>query len=413
VRSRAETQWGGRTRLRENALDWGDYRFSAHDGTDGTLLFRAGFDSNLDPDAASAATNLSVRLPLPSRAFRAAVEKRRTASAFQSVWDAVIDPAAGAVDRSPLALKPRVDTVFSYGTPDSKVDIAILGDGYITSEYPKFAEDARRAMNYLFSVQPFAGRMRDFNVRTVFVPSAESGATDAYLGVRRNTVFRCAYGSGKAERTLAVHDHHALCEAASAVPYDFVLVLINARRYGGSAYFGGPAVVAIDSATAKYLVVHEFAHVIGGLADEYYIPEPGGPVYSGNIEPWNPNVTLAREGAKWARLATDARLVPQPWNKTEYERYFGAYVARYMKLRAAHASEEAVEKFMRTEADKQAALLAKNGDAHAAGLFEGANGYAKGVFRSGVNCIMFSLQSEYFCPACTFAIERMIDEHVR
>ena len=47
------------------------------------------------------------------------------------------------------------------------------------------------------------------------------------------------------------------------------------------------------------------------------------------------------------------------------------------------------------------------------GIFEGANGYAKGVFRSEVDCIMFSLQTDYFCAACSAAIERMIDEHCR
>ena len=110
---------------------------------------------------------------------------------------------------------------------------------------------------------------------------------------------RSTYGSGAAERSLSVEDHHALREVASAAAYDFLLVLANSRRYGGSAHFGGPAVTAIDSAAAKYLVVHEFAHVIGGLADEYYIPESGGPAYSGNVEPWNPNVTITPASAKW------------------------------------------------------------------------------------------------------------------
>ena len=49
----------------------------------------------------------------------------------------------------------------------------------------------------------------------------------------------------------------------------------------------------------------------------------------------------------------------------------------------------------------------------AVGAFEGANGYAKGMFRSEVNCIMFSLQTDYFCAACTSAIERMIAWHAR
>jgi hypothetical protein len=66
---------------------------------------------------------------------------------------------------------------------------------------------------------------------------------------------------------------------------------------------------------------------------------------------------------------------------------------------------------MQEESLRQAALLAKSGELRRVGLFEGGNGYAKGVFRSEVSCIMYSLQSDYFCHACSSAIERMIDHH--
>src|SRR6185436_11297737 len=148
---------------------------------------------------------------------------------------------------------------------------------------------------------------RDFNVRTVFVPSAESGVTEPYLGLTRNTAFRCAYGSAGSERTLAAGDNRTIREAASAAPYDFLLVIANSRRYGGSACFGGPAVVAIDSAAARYLVVHEFAHAMAGLADEYYLSAGDGPAYRGNIEPWQPNVTISPERGKWRNLLSAPR----------------------------------------------------------------------------------------------------------
>jgi hypothetical protein len=229
--------------------------------------------------------------------------------------------------------------------------------------------------------------------------------TDPYLRLVRKTAFRCAYGSGAAERTLSVGDEYALREAASAAPYDFLLVLVNARRYGGSAYFGGPAVVSIDSAAARYLVIHEFAHVLAGLADEYYIPAGAGPAYAGNIEPWNPNVTLSARKAKWPLADSQ----PAQWNKAEYDRYFEGYVRRYVALRNGRAKESAVEKFMQDEKQRQAALLAKN--PRRVGLFEGADGYVKGVFRSEADCIMYSLQSERFCSACETALNRAIDEH--
>jgi hypothetical protein len=410
VRARTESKWPGRKPRLAEALDWGDYRLSVYDAA-GLLLFRTGFDSHLDPGAASAATTLSMRLPMPTKPVQVTIEKRRAASVFQTVWQHALDPADTDIDRSKAALTPRVDTILANGPSGSKVDIAIVSEGYRSSEYAKFVADAKRATAYLFSVQPFAARMHDFNVHALFVPGGESGATDRYLGIRKDTAFRTAYGGGEAERTLAVGDTHTLYEAASVVSHDFLLVIVNARRYGGSAYFGGPAVVAIDSAAAKYLVLHEFAHVIGGLADEYYIPAGDGPAYRGNVEPWHPNVTIAPDAAKWRALLSPGEGEPRSWNKAEYDQYFANYVKRYSRLRASNADEAVVEKFMTVESARQAALLAKNTAPRRIGVFEGANGYAKRMFRSEVNCIMFSLQTEYFCAACTSAIERMIAEH--
>ena len=406
VRLRAETHAPRAFSNPAQRLDWGDYRLSLYDAADGTLLFRDGFDSSLDPAARAASTELSVRVPMPKRTARAVIERRRVEAVFQEVWRVAIDPADDAIDRSPATLSTRADAIVSNGPPQSKVDLAIVGDGYTNAEYPKFLADVKRAADALFSVEPFAKRAREFNLRSVFTPSAESGITDPYLSVRKNTALRCAYDGGERERTLAVHDHYALREVASAVPYDFLLVLANSRRYGGSAYFGGPAVVSIDSAASRYLVLHELAHVIGGLAEEYYIPAGDGPAYLGNVEPWHPNVTISAAKAKWPAASGVVA-----WNKTEYDKYFSDYVKRYMALRDARAEETSVESFMRRAREQQAMLLGKNRNRGQVGFFEGANGYAKGVFRSEVDCIMFSLQTDHFCYACATAIERMIDEH--
>ena len=409
-RIRYEREWPGRRDGLADARTLGDYRLSVHRSGRDTPIFLQGFDTSLSAHAPSGTTQVSVRLPLPLRPVRATIENRRGESAFGPISSFDIDPGAANVDRSERSTAARVGTVFESGAPEAKVDIAILGDGYREAEYSKFADDAARAAGYLFSVEPLQSRRHDFNVRLVFAASAESGVTDPYLGLKKDTALRCAYGSAAAERTLVAADNRAVREIASAVPYDFLLILANARRYGGSAYFGGPAVVAIDSAAARYLVIHEFAHAMAGLADEYYIPVADGPAYRGDVEPWQPNVAIAPDRVKWSNLLAEPPR-PTPWNKTEYDRRFAAYVQRYNSLREAGADEAVVEKLMQEEGARQATLLARNGNPRRPGCFEGANGYARGMFRSGVDCIMFSLQAEYFCPACSVAIERVIDEH--
>lgn len=411
-RLRFEQTWPGRLTGLTSGPDWGDYRLSLYDPAGDMLVFRQGFETGLAHDARAATTQFSLRFPLPRRALRATVEKRRGTNIFISLSSFAIDPTSSNVDRSPINAPARVDNIFVNGEPGTKVDLAILGDGYHEAEYAKFVDDAKRAAGYLFSVEPFKTRRNDFNVRAVFAASADSGVTDPYLGLKKNTVFRSAYFNGSSERSLADGDHYNLREVASIVPYDFLLVLANARRYGGSAYFGGPAVVAIDSAAARYLVIHEFAHAIGGLADEYYVPAAGGPAYGGNVEPWYPNVTISPDSGKWGERLTEPQSRPTAWNKMEYDRHFTHYVKRYEALRANSVDEKIVEQLMEQTREQQAALLANNGP-RKVGYYEGANGYAKGMFRAEADCIMFSLQTQHFCTACAAAIERMIDTHCR
>ena len=39
------------------------------------------------------------------------------------------------------------------------------------------------------------------------------------------------------------------------------------------------------------VVVHEFGHSFGGLADEYAYTEAPSPQYPYEVEPWEPNIT--------------------------------------------------------------------------------------------------------------------------
>lgn len=412
-RLRFERSWPGPRKDLGKDLESGDYRLSVYDPAHARPIHRHGFDSNLAAGARSGTTQLSVRFPMPAGAVRAEIERRRAPRAFDLISAMMIDPNADDVERAPSAIPVRVDTLLDGGDPAARLDIAILGDGYRDVEYAKFVADAARATGYLFSVEPFSKRRDAFNVRAVFAASASSGVTDAYLGMKKDTIFRCAYYSGGSERALADGDNSAVREVAAAVPYDCLLILANARRYGGSSYFGGPAVVAIDSAAAKYLVVHEFAHTLAGLADEYYLATADGPVFPHGVEPWQPNVTIDAERAQWRSLFTIGDPRPNRWNKAEYEKYFADYVRRYNRLRERGADEAVVEHFMEQERRRQAALLAKNGGGRGVGAFEGAHGFARGVFRAEVDCIMFSLQTDYFCAACAAAIEHMIDAHCR
>ena len=46
------------------------------------------------------------------------------------------------------------------------------------------------------------------------------------------------------------------------------------------------------------------------------------------------------------------------------------------------------------------------------GAFEGGNYQAKGMYRSELNCIMFT-RTKDFCAVCSAAIEEVIDEYTK
>lgn len=58
-------------------------------------------------------------------------------------------------------------------------------------------------------------------------------------------------------------------------------------------------------------------------------------------------------------------------------------------------------------------LLGKNEYAGKVGAYEGAMYVAKGLYRPGVDCLMFEMTEARFCPVCSRAIERIIDLYTR
>jgi len=65
-------------------------------------------------------------------------------------------------------------------------------------------------------------------------------------------------------------ENRTLRDVASFAPYEFIEILVNGETYGGGGIFNQFASVAIDNRWSAYVGVHEFAHHLAGLADEYY-----------------------------------------------------------------------------------------------------------------------------------------------
>ena len=422
-RVRVEGPWpGSRTRL-VDTTDLGQYLLEVADRATHALLYTRGFGAifgEWETTEEALAGNwraipAALRFPEPRRPFQLRVRKRAPDQSFREVWSVTIDPASRFVDR---ARPPQGKwwAIQERGAAASKVDLAVLGDGYAAADEAQFRSDAERLTAALLSHEPFAARRGDFNVRAVFTPAAESGVTRPRSGEFRETPLGTRYNTFDSERYVLTLDDRAWRDRAAVVPYEFVLILLNERQYGGGGIFGLYATAAAGSSYAGYLAVHEFAHHFAGLGDEYYTsPTAYVDLPPVTVEPWEPNVTaLAGAGRpKWADLVAAETPLPTPWDKAAFEERARAFQARRQELRERGAPEAELERLFDEEREWSEGLLGRQAEAGRVGAYEGAMYHATGLYRPTADCIMFTRDRVGFCPVCRRAIERVIDLYAR
>jgi hypothetical protein len=420
-RIRVEGPWPGSHTQTIDTTNLGKYLVEVVDLKSNRVLYTRGFASIYGEwettgearEGTWRAIQEAVRLPEPRRPFQLRIRKRSSDQSFHEIWSLAIDPASRFVDRGPL---PSADVVelLIHGDPAVKADLVILGDGYSAGQMADFEADARRAVEALFSVEPFASRRGDFNVRAIKTPAERSGISRPRAGKFRTTPLGARYNSFDSERYILTLEAHAWRDVAAAVPYEFVLILVKERKYGGGGIFNLYSTAAMDSAFADYLVVHEFGHHFAGLGDEYFTSPVAYEGFGGeHMEPWEPNVTALGdpERLKWRDLVGDDTPLPTPWEKEQYETRSRELQKRRAELREQGAPEEQLEALFREERELFTKMLGEQEYSGSVGAFEGALYEAQGLYRPAIDCIMFTRDDIGFCPVCRRAITRVINLH--
>jgi hypothetical protein len=411
--------WPGHAARAADDGQSGLYRFEVRDSA-GTLLHARGFASvfgewSTTEEAATTHRTFTESLRFPAPAVPGPVQvrvyKRDASQAFQLAWETSIDPAGTWVDRTAPAPQELI-AVEQHGAPQEKLDLLLIGDGYTAAECAgKFRGDAGRMVAALFREQPFARRRADFNVWGLCPPAAESGISRPSTGVQHRTPVGATYDAFDSERYILTFDERALRDVASRAPYEAIVILANGQTYGGGGIFGAYSTVAVDSAWADYLFVHEFGHHFAALADEYYTSPVAYAPVSKVVEPWEPNVTalLDREQLKWRDLVARSTPVATPWPKAEFEAHQRDVQERRKAIRAARRPEAEMDALFREELAANTRLFAKARYRHAVGAFQGANYDAQAYYRPQLDCIMFTRADVPFCRVCEAALERVID----
>lgn len=412
--------WAGSHTVLTDNLNLGLYFFKVFDKASNKLIYSRGFASIFGEWQSTGETGWStfhesLRFPWPKLPVTLTIEKRDAANNFVSVWSTEIDPLARNVNRAPLTTTMKSFTYIENGPSSKKVDIVILGDGYTAQEMDKFHKDVAMLTDELFSVEPFKSRKSDFNVRAVETPSQSSGVNKPHPGVFNRTPLSMSYGAFDSERYALSYDNRTIRDVASSVPYDHMFILINERTYGGGGIFNLYSTVAADNKFSRYIFVHEFGHSFAALADEYYTSDVSYQPPQVTIEPWEPNVTALFDPSqlKWKQLLTPGTPLPTPWTKAEYDNFSYDIQKQRKALRASGAPETDMESLFEYEKQASLALFEKNEHQHHTGAFEGGNYMQFGLYRSALDCIMFTRNKQEFCPACTNAISKVIDMYAQ
>lgn len=416
---RCDGLWSGSCKLIGDPLNLGLYRAVVTDSENGTELFTDGFASIFGEwqTIEEARTNWgtfheSLRIPWPKKPVVVRIEKRDPENRFQPLWEKTVDPAYRQVNPKVPAAAYRSFTIWGEDDPEHKLDIVILGDGYKSEEIEKFRSDARRLGTVLLDAEPYRSMKDRITLRAVETAAAESGVTRPHSGLFRNSPLSVRYSAFDSQRYALTTNNRAVRNAAATVPYDFTIILMNERTYGGGGIYKLYATVAADNAFSDYIVIHEMGHHLAALADEYYTSavayNTDSPI---TVEPWEKNVTAFLDGTcKWSHLITKGTPLPTPWDKEAFEEYGRSIESRRSDIRRRQAPESEMEELFQMQRRAEQTLFGRMKYKGRVGLFEGANYRSKGYFRSSVDCIMFT-RSMKFCPVCQDTIARVIEQY--
>ena len=251
-------------------------------------------------------------------------------------------------------------------SPEKCIDVAILAEGYTLQEMQAFYGDADIACKSIFDHEPFKSMKKRFNVVAVASPSTDSGVSVPRLNEWKHTAFSSHFSTFYSDRYLTTSRVKAIHDALAGIPYEHIIILANTEEYGGGGIYNSYTLTTAHHPMFRPVVVHEFGHSFGGLADEYfYDNDVMTDTYPLDIEPWEQNISTQVDfAAKWKDMLSENTPVPTP----------------------AEVSEN-----------------------YPTGVYEGGGYSAKGIFRPAENCRMRTNEYPTFCPVCQRAIRRVIE----
>lgn len=252
------------------------------------------------------------------------------------------------------------------------IHIAFVAEGYTNAEMDTYIKDAKDATEAIFAHEPFKSARDRFNIIAVKSVSNESGTSEPSKGIWKDTSLSSHFDTFYSNRYLTTLNLATLHDRLAGTPYEHIIILVNTDEYGGGGILNSYVLSMTHHPMFKPVVVHEFGHSFGGLADEYAYDFEQIPMYPHDVEPWEPNITTRHDfHGKWEKLIQPGTPIPTP------------------------------------ESENPDTISSK------IGLFEGAGYSMKSVYRGMQDCRMRTNENPEFCTICRNALQRLIDFYTK
>jgi hypothetical protein len=427
--------WAGSFKNLIDNFNNGAYYYKIYDEASGKLIFSLGFDSYFKEYQTSEEASRGIKrtyqesaiIPFPKNKIKFVLEKRDKQNNLNEVYSTIIDPSDLYIIKD--AVKDKNVKVYNShfsGDSHTKVDVVILSDGYTSKEQKKFEKDLKRYTEIFLNHEPYKSNKNKFNIYGVFKASEDSGIDEPGANIYKNTTLSTTFYSLGSERYVLTEDNKAVHDLAAQVPYDAIYIMCNSPRYGGGGIYNFYCTFVSDNQFSPYIFLHEFGHSFGGLADEYYTSDVAyNEFYTAGLEPVEPNITrlLDKENLKWKNLITPGIELPTPWEKESYDkmdyawqkerREMNSHIAELKRNKAPQkeidAAQNEYNKKDKIHSDEVDKYLRGSKYWNKVGAFEGAGYSAKGMYRSMLDCLMFSKGTKPFCKVCEDHVKKVID----
>jgi len=365
--------YGRRNHLPELPL-LGNGQITVTDAATGDTLYRHPFSTLFQEwQATEEATRLEKSfentffIPMPKREVVVECCLRDTHQKPQAVLRHRVSPKDILIrDRSREKQTPW-KYLLRNGDSRNKIDVCFVAEGYTSEEMPRFLALCDSSIQAILAHEPYASLRDRFNWIAVMPPSAESGVSIPRLGIWKDTPLHSSFDTFYMDRYLTTLHLQRLYDLVTGIPCEHFIILANTTEYGGGGIYNSYNMSSGHSPRSKLeVIVHEFGHSFGGLADEYDYDSQEETLYPADTEPWEPNLTtLVNFESKWKDMLPKGTKIPtRPDGKN---------------------------------------LTTK------VGVYEGGGYQKRGVYRPTQECRMKINEVKEFCPVCQRALRRLIN----